>query len=226
MKRLALLWIGLAVVTALAAAQQTPPSDPVPATSKQAKTDESNVRYALILKEGGATYSGFSSKELEPYLKDLKQDLLLVKKDRDTYLIKDKDLVKAARAAMAESTSLSRDMRTIGEGQRAIGTQQRDSGERLQQFGEQQGNLARAIEQAAKEGKDVSALLKEADANASTMAKLGAEINDLGTKMAEFGKQMGDMESKLSRVIEADRAKLRKVIAEAFEKGLAIKQSK
>jgi hypothetical protein len=194
-----------------------------PQATKDAKKSEFKYGFAFLLKDHGSYFSGFDSKELKPFMADLKEDALFVKKDREIYQIVDADTVAAAKAAMEPSRQIGEKQHELGKLQANIGGQQADIGKQMREFGDQQRNLAHAVEQGAREGKDVSTLQKEMAANGQQMSVLGAQMSDLGEKQSVFGKQQAALGQQQAQAAQECRDKLTKIIDMAFEKKLVKK---
>jgi bla regulator protein BlaR1 len=214
-------------------AQQAPPAPQ--AVRSGDKSEDSYV----IVSGGTTTMSGSSADQdrVRGFRYKLGDEFIWFRRNGKAYVIRDAGILKAAQKLFEPQHELGRQQGELGDQQAKLGELQAELGAKQSSVRTTPRDLARLLEKLKDEMKTASTADELADVQ-ELLAKLQAEVADqqahigdeqakLGEEQAKLGEQqakLGDKQAQLGeeqarRAEEASR-RLKKLIDEAFQKGL------
>ena len=127
-----------------------------------------------------------------------KEALLYIRDGRGAYLIRDAGYLRRAEA-------IFKPQQIVGAQQGELGRRQGELGKRQGELGRKQGELGR----------------QQAEAPPRLAAELGRQQGELGRQQGELGRQQGELGKEQARLAHEANAKVRVLLAEAIQHGVA-----
>jgi len=200
-----------------------------------AKTDDS-----YIIVSGDVTTMSGSSRDLAHAMArraELGDDFIWFRRNGKSYIIRDADFLREAHKLFAPQQELGRKQGELGDEQAKLGDQQAKLGDQQSAVRTTPPDLTREIELLKEKLKsagtseelgDVQALLGELQSKVAAaqerigdeQAKLGDQQSKLGDQQAELGRKQAELGEEQARAAEEATRKLKRMIDDAFKKGI------
>lgn len=215
-----------------AAAVPAAPSAPAPPLVSKGSWMHSDGGYAHVLIDGDTTHTVGNSDDLRAAKSQQRngEALLWVRKDGNTYVVRDMATLRRLQAAYAPVAKLGEEQGRLGAKQGELGAQQGELGMQQGQLGALQGEfsvqLAAAVMRSVNTGSDaakaeVSAVEQRLAALGEQQEQLGREQQALGDKQQELGRQQQALGERQRLASEAAQREADRLIEAAIANGLA-----
>jgi bla regulator protein BlaR1 len=206
--------------------------------------DEDDGMEGFVLLSGDNATMGGSMADLHraKALSTGGKDLLYVRRNGKSYVIRDPKMLEQARASFEPQTKLGSQQAELGKKQAELGMKQAELGKKQAElgmkqaeFGKKQAELSFQVARAAMQGNEAEqerlekeqekaqeALEKEQEALGAQQEKLGDEQEKLGDEQEKLGDEQEKLGDQMEKIAKEGTRKLKSLIDEAINKGLAV----